>query len=217
MTQQGNATNPGFDNPTREEKLRILEELRQDRPGTRAAYTRITDPEPSGRWSKPDRVTGREPFVDVPRLPASSPWAQQQPPDEMPTGYSVEEMPVMGEPWEAERAAQLLSAATDSLQGGSCGEAGISSPATTASLSSTAGLAEGPSPVPEGISPLPPDAAATDPTSSSSLGSGDPSSHSLDQRQLAQSPPPDAPKVVAGVRWEGAGSPLSRPSFRRIG
>ena len=41
----GAMTAPPF-SPTREEKLRVLEELRQDRPGTRAAYTRITDLSP---------------------------------------------------------------------------------------------------------------------------------------------------------------------------
>ena len=38
-------------------------------------------------------------------------WHSDPVPDEEPLGFSVEEMPVMGEPFEAERAAQLAELA----------------------------------------------------------------------------------------------------------
>ena len=215
-------TAPPFE-PSREDKLRVLEELRQDRPGTRAAYTRIVSPEPSGRWAKPDLVTGREPFVDVPRLPSNSPWAQEQPGLEPPFDGDINFVEVCGTSEEAERAAAILSAATDNLQGGSCGEAGNSSPATEADdppYALPGSLAEGPSPAPEGTSPLPPDESATDPTLSSSRGSDPSASSFAEDRQLGPLPshPGNTPERRASSdRGRGSGSPFSRPSFRRIG
>jgi hypothetical protein len=77
--------------------------------GTRRAYTEIVEPSAGGRWKKPAQPS--DPAKLYPPLPASSPWHHDPVPDEEPLGFSVEEMPVMGEPWEAERAAAILEVA----------------------------------------------------------------------------------------------------------
>jgi hypothetical protein len=60
--------------PSRDEKLRILEDERWA--NSRSAYTGVTDPVAGGRFARalPEHINGREPFVDVPRLPAGGPW-----------------------------------------------------------------------------------------------------------------------------------------------
>jgi hypothetical protein len=58
------------------------------------------------------RFAGARPQVTavpvVPRLPASSPWASDPVPPEPPLGFSVDDLPVVGEPHEVERAARIL-------------------------------------------------------------------------------------------------------------
>ena len=211
-------TAPPFE-PSREDKLRVLEELRQDRPGTRAAYNNIVSPEPQGRWAKPDRVTGREPFVDVPRLPASSPWAQQQPPDEMPTGYEINAMEPMGTDAEIERAYLLSTNSVGPTPSDSL--AGLSPHlADDADLPPLLRSATATSLPPEAISPIAPDArVVTSPTSSTSLGS-DPSASSFAEDQDLVAPPVDAETSRDGetprAEHRRGGAALSR-SWRRIG
>jgi hypothetical protein len=78
---------------------------------TRRAMTELIDPSQGGRWAKPDRVTGAEPFVDYPRLPAGSPWAQTQPPPEEPLGIDLSYVEPCGTEEEIRRSLQLAEAA----------------------------------------------------------------------------------------------------------
>ena len=218
MTAQ--APTPYSQEASREEKARILRE--QDRAiNTLAAHQAMLDPSLGGRFAKTvaaDFTVGRDPTVEYPRLPSGSPWSQTQPPPEEPFNVDIQYVEPCGTPAEIERSAAILSAATDNLQGGSCAEAGYSSPATTASLSSTAGPAEGPSPVPETTSPVGSDDSATDPTPRGSAGQS--SSDSSDQ-------PTGHPSAPAGSSCEGEtktgnelgpkGGAFPRPSFRRLG
>jgi hypothetical protein len=80
--------------PTREEKATTLREMHA-----------VISPEAGGRFAKPSPPV--DPAKLYAPLPASSPWHCDPVPDEEPLGFSVEEMPVMGEPWEAERAAAI--------------------------------------------------------------------------------------------------------------
>jgi hypothetical protein len=117
MTQQGNATNLGFDNPTsQEERSRILREERQT--NTRAAMTSLLEPALAGRFAataKADFTIGRDPVVNYPTLPANSPWQQLQPGVEEPTGYEIDFVPAVGEQFEIDRAAAVVSSAVPRL------------------------------------------------------------------------------------------------------
>ena len=57
----------------------------------------------TGRFTSKPVVTGSEPGVHVPRLPASSPWAGDPVPPEEPLGYSINDLEVIGTPAEVER------------------------------------------------------------------------------------------------------------------
>jgi hypothetical protein len=159
---------------SREDKLRIAREADRAIANTRSALTEVLTPAPSGRFapqSKPDFTVGRDERVDYPRIP-SGPWGSgPQVPDEPALGFSVDDLEPCGEPFEQERA-YLQSAATSLSSGdGELAGSQLPPPAVAASLSSTAGPAEGPSPAPEESSPLSSDDSATDPTLSS-RGSG---------------------------------------------
>jgi hypothetical protein len=187
--------------------------LRQDRGATRSDYTRVTSPEPTGRWAKPDQINGATPVVDYPRI-AGGPWGTgPQVPEEPPLGIDVSYVEPCGEPWEAERA-YLLSAAA-SLSSGD-GDAGSSSPAPAADLSPLLGSAD-PAPTTDTV-PASERQVGADPT----LGSNpDPSASSFaEDRQLGPLPshPDSAPerRAVSVDRDRGSGSPFSRP-WRRIG
>jgi hypothetical protein len=96
-------------NASQEERARIIREERTL--NTRSALQQVLDPILAGRFAKEakaDFTVGRDEAVHYPRLP-SGPWSGPQPPPEEPLGFSVEEMPVMGEPFEVERAANLLA------------------------------------------------------------------------------------------------------------
>jgi hypothetical protein len=187
--------------PTREDKLRILEESR--RANTRSAYTGVASPVAGGRFAKAlgEYTVGATPTVEYPPLPDGSPWRQQQPPPEEPLGFSVEDMPVMGEPFEAERA-YLISAAT-SLSSGD-GDAEVTPPSAKAD------------PVP----PLLPGSAASAPlTEPPAVGGADPSlgstgpSFARDQQLAAGSSPstPTSPPPldVAAARPVAGSPPFS--------
>ena len=77
MTQQGNATNPGFDNPaTQEQRARILREQERNI-NTRSAMTSVIDPSLAGRFAKEARhdfTVGKDEIVNYPRLPQGGPW-----------------------------------------------------------------------------------------------------------------------------------------------
>lgn len=51
----------------------------------------------AGRFAKPSVVSGANPTVQYPRLPASSPWAADMVPPEEPLGYSVNDLSPTGE------------------------------------------------------------------------------------------------------------------------
>jgi hypothetical protein len=205
MTPTSNT--PYSQEATLAERLVALEEERLA--GTRSAYTNITNPEPSGRWKKPAQPS--DPSKLYPPIPGG-PWGSgPQVPDEPPLGFSVNDLEPCGELHELQR-----SAATDNLQGGSCGEAGYSSPATAADLPPLLGLAEGPSPMPEATSPVGSDDSATDPT----LGSSDPSL--LRDQQLGPSSDTLADHVCEGKRDARVEPAVSRKgsfpkSWRRLG
>jgi hypothetical protein len=63
-----------------------------------------THDESGGRWQKqtPTNVIGSSP-VSYPRLPASSPWANDPVPPEEPLGIDVTEAPIVGESFEVEQ------------------------------------------------------------------------------------------------------------------
>ena len=99
MSQAPGAKVP-FNNPTSQaERAATLREMHS-----------VVSPEAGGRFAQRmiEHINTRGPTLEYPRLP-SGPWSQPQPPPEEPLGFSVEDMPVMGEPLEAEAAARLLS------------------------------------------------------------------------------------------------------------
>src|ERR1700738_4677235 len=90
------------------------------------------------------------------------------PPPEEPLGFSVEEMPVNGEPFEVARCAAVAAA----------GGGRYCSPSSGNEADLPLGSAPGPSPLPEVSSPLASDESATDPTSSCGSSAGQSSSDS---------------------------------------
>lgn len=56
----------------------------------------------AGRFGKPSVVTGSEPAVRYPRLPASSPWASDPVPNEEPLGVDVNALEPVGTAAEIE-------------------------------------------------------------------------------------------------------------------
>jgi hypothetical protein len=73
------------------EKARVL----KDTTNTRVAYTNVVDPPAGGRFAKPSQSP--DPSQLYPRLPPSSPWHSDPVPNELPLGFSVEDVPVCGE------------------------------------------------------------------------------------------------------------------------
>lgn len=179
---QAPTSRASFDNPTsQEERAKLLREQRTI--NTRTAMTELITPSAGGRFAKAlgEYTVGATPTVEYPKLPDGSPWRQQQPPPEEPLGFSVEEMPVMGEPWEAERAAEIAAAGGGSYSSPPSGSV-ADDPSALPGLSATAAS---------------PDAAsvATDaPGEAAPLGSSDPSSFTpADQNLPSPSTPADAP------------------------
>jgi hypothetical protein len=76
------------------------EVLKNDRAVHKNTFLSHTHSEEGGRFARPQTIVGSRPTVDYPRLP-SGPWADpvQVPPEE-PLGYSVEDVPIVGEPHE---------------------------------------------------------------------------------------------------------------------
>jgi hypothetical protein len=66
-------------------------------------HTRYQD-EVGGRWQKqvPTQVSGKDPATLYPKLPTSSPWANDPVPPEEPLGIDVSEPVITGEPHELE-------------------------------------------------------------------------------------------------------------------
>jgi hypothetical protein len=190
---------------SQEERAKLLREERQI--NTRSAMQEVIDPRMAGRFatqSKPDFTIGKDEVVHYPRLPGNSPWQQEQPPPEEPLGFSVEEMPPMGEPHEIAHAYELLSASvgprpTDSDAGA------VSSLGATADPYSPSGSANS--------APVESPAMGADlSSSSSSAGLADIGPATLAQHQSAADIPR---KDVRRVERSGAGS-LS-PVVRRLG
>jgi hypothetical protein len=63
--------------------------------------------EAGGRFAKPTAVVGANP-ISYPQLPESSPWAQPWPEGPDVYGVPIDEMPVIGEPFEQEAAQRIL-------------------------------------------------------------------------------------------------------------
>jgi hypothetical protein len=102
-----------FSNPTRDEKLRVLEELR--RTNTRSAYTGVTSPVAGGRFAKVlgECTVGSQ---QVPNYPAAnSPWSGPQVGLEPPFPEDIQYVEPCGTPEEIAKAAQLLSASSPSV------------------------------------------------------------------------------------------------------
>jgi hypothetical protein len=196
------------DEPTREEKLRIIMEA--DRAvNTLAAHQALLEPGLAGRFAKESRhdfTVGKTPTVEYPRLPSNSPWQQEQPPPEEPTGYEINAMDPVGSPEEIERSAQLLF---DSV---------ADSPATDAEASPTSALV-GPSPLPDRPTATPPSATPASMVASSDLSSSaDPSWHLNGSANLAQpQSAADTPKAREGVRRGELSGVGSFPTWRRFG
>jgi hypothetical protein len=168
MSQAPTSNTPLSQEASREEKAAILKVEADRAINTLRAMSSVLDPPAGGRFAKPSPPV--DPAKLYAPLPASSPWHSDPVPNEEPLGFSVEDMPVMGEPFEVERAAAILehSAATVSPPQGQSDEAGSSlpPPAMADLASPLLGSAPGPSPA-----PLSSDERATDPP----LGSSDPS------------------------------------------
>ena len=211
MSQTPTSNTPYQQEVSQSERAKLLREEREA--GSRVAYTRITDPEPSGRWAKPDQINGATAVVDYPRI-AGGPWGGgPQVPEEPPLGIDVSYVEPCGEPFEQERAAEIAAVAepvgpaADSL-------AGVSSPSAIAADPSgfTEGLATSASTSLSAVATAP--QVEADP---SSLGPNPPPSSG---GQLA-APPADA----ASAHSEGAnraehrrgGAALSSRGWRRIG
>jgi hypothetical protein len=97
---------------TQTEKKAIL---RQDRQAT--SYNKLaqaSDPESlGGRFATGATIIpGQHSHVNYPPQPFTSPWNGPQVPDEPPLGYSVDEMPICGEPHE-----QIEKASPETQQG----------------------------------------------------------------------------------------------------
>jgi hypothetical protein len=105
MTTQGSGTDHGFNNPTtQEQRARILREA--DRANTLAAQQAMLEPSLGGRFAKEARhdfTVGRDARVEYPRLPPSSPWAQQQPGLEPPFPEDINFVEACGTQAEIER------------------------------------------------------------------------------------------------------------------
>jgi hypothetical protein len=67
-----------------------------------------------GRFAKhtPSTVVGTSPSA-VPKMPEGNPWQQDRVPDEAPLGFSVNDMPVVGEPHEIAQSLQALAMPED--------------------------------------------------------------------------------------------------------
>jgi hypothetical protein len=118
-----------FDPSSQASRALAIEEERLA--NTRAALTEVVSPSGGGRFA----TTLRQQIntVEYPWLP-SGPWTGPQPPPEESLGFSVEEMPVMGEPHEAERAANLLHAAVGLGPSGTDADLCFTGSATAAGL-----------------------------------------------------------------------------------
>ena len=97
MSQTPTSNTPYQQEVSQSERAKLLREEREA--GSRVAYTRITDPEPSGRWAKPDQINGATAVVDYPRI-AGGPWGGgPQVPEEPPLGdFDVSYVEPCGEP-----------------------------------------------------------------------------------------------------------------------
>jgi hypothetical protein len=84
--------------------------------------------ENQGRFARPATIVGTTHAPSYPQLPASSPWSQPDGPPEPPLGFSVEEVPLVGEAFEIERS---LRASIDAGSGGDLHPAMPSSPLTS--------------------------------------------------------------------------------------
>jgi hypothetical protein len=128
MSQAPTSNTPLSQEASREEKAAILKVEADRAINTLRAMSSVLDPPAGGRFAKPSPPV--DPAKLYAPLPASSPWHSDPVPNEEPLGFSVEDMPVMGEPFEVERAAAILehSAATVSPPQGQSDEAGSSLP-----------------------------------------------------------------------------------------
>jgi hypothetical protein len=108
MSQQPFDPNSQASRALAEEEQRLARQI-----NTRASLTEVISPSGGGRFATALRQ--QIDVVQYPRLPSNSPWSQIQPPPEEPLGFSVEDMPVMGEPFEVERAAEILAERADAV------------------------------------------------------------------------------------------------------
>jgi hypothetical protein len=83
------------------EQAKVIAEQEARSAGTRAAYTRVTDPEPQGRWARPEQP--RDFSQLYPRLP-SGPWSGPDPvPPEEPFNVDISYVEPCGTHAEIER------------------------------------------------------------------------------------------------------------------
>jgi hypothetical protein len=108
---QSPTNNQPFDNPTSQSDR--ARQLREDRAvNTRAAMHSLLDPEPSGRWAKPVRVTGEYTVgsEEVPNYPrGNAPWQGPQPGLEPPFPVDISYVEPCGTDEEIARASAIAA------------------------------------------------------------------------------------------------------------
>jgi hypothetical protein len=88
-----------------------VEQLRNDQrnASTLHQFAQSEAGEVGGRFAKPATVNASQQAVHYPRLPTSSPWANDPVPPEEPLGIDVSEAPIVGEPHEVLASQQPFS------------------------------------------------------------------------------------------------------------
>ena len=90
-------TQPFNNNSSQKERAQFVRDSYHTRANADASL------EQSGRFAKPQAITGKDPATLYPKLPTSSPWSNPIEAVEPPLGFSVEETPIVGEQWEIEK------------------------------------------------------------------------------------------------------------------
>jgi hypothetical protein len=87
-----------IDEPTQAEKRAVLRNDALVRGAALADVAEVFNPQPGGRFAASAPTT-----TSIPRQPEGSPWAADPVPPEPPLGFSVDDLPIVGEPHEIER------------------------------------------------------------------------------------------------------------------
>jgi len=89
-------TQPFNNNSSQKERQQFVRDSYHTRANADASL------EQSGRFAKPQAITGKDPATLYPKLPQTSPWSSDPVPPEEPLGIDVGEPVITGEPHELE-------------------------------------------------------------------------------------------------------------------